>query len=388
MAMPRALCSVLALALAACDPPASAQPPTPAHDYVDPSALGYLTFAWPVASLRARSLVLGCGHACVLHAAGTVECWGRNEVGQLGDGTIANRDTPAPVTGLPPVVEIASTCVSTCGRTEHGEVWCWGGGDLGEIGDGNRAGHRTQPVHVSGIVGARALVAQGTGTCAVIDDEGHARCWGTFDDHAGAPLSHAEDADRPRALAIALADPPRLVADSPFRACVIARDHVVSCWGNRECTNCSVAPIDPTTTMDGLGHVHDLAGGSFLTCASDEMGVSCWGAGVMAFGLGGSEPLPPTRVTGLLPDSDLAVGDDFVCGTVGADTRCAGYGELVDSAARVHPLAGTARRVGALTGLHAIVASPSAVCGLDRRLAVHCVQWLSGHEGEPPAPPS
>lgn len=385
----RALLAWLPFFVSACGGPADAQPtPDPAAtaDRIDPAALAYVSFPWPAGSLRASAVVLGCAHACVLEGGGAVSCWGRDEFGELGDGASTTRATPAPVSGLPPVVEIAAGCAFTCARTETGEVWCWGGADLGEIGDGDRAGRRTHPVRVPGITGARSIASSGTGTCAVLDDAGHASCWGTFDDHPGAPL--AGDSTRPRALATTLREPASLVAASPFTSCVIARDETISCWGHREVAHVDVAPVDPAHPMAGIAHAHDVAGGAHMTCASDPAGVACWGIGLIAFGLGGTEPLPPIRIAGMPARADVSVGDDFVCGTAAGATRCAGYGELVDATGRVHPLGPTATAVPALDGLHGVVAGSTMVCGLDAHGGVRCVAWLSGHEGEPPAPPS
>lgn len=39
------------------------------------------------------SVALGSGHGCVLLAGGAMACWGANEVGQIGDGTLDDRDT-------------------------------------------------------------------------------------------------------------------------------------------------------------------------------------------------------------------------------------------------------------------------------------------------------
>ena len=62
-------------------------------------------------------------------------------------------------------------------------MWCWGANDSGQLGDGTLTSADT-PVRVSDIVGATGL-SQGLGshTCALIDDGDAVRCWGTNEDH-------------------------------------------------------------------------------------------------------------------------------------------------------------------------------------------------------------
>jgi alpha-tubulin suppressor-like RCC1 family protein len=45
----------------------------------------------------AVEIVVGSDHACARNAAGVVSCWGRNDKGQLGDGTKTDRTTASPV---------------------------------------------------------------------------------------------------------------------------------------------------------------------------------------------------------------------------------------------------------------------------------------------------
>ncbi|MEM5870918.1 MAG: hypothetical protein QXX04_00945 [Candidatus Aenigmatarchaeota archaeon] len=44
-----------------------------------------------------KSIAAGYDHTCALLSNGSVMCWGKNNYGQLGDGTYAHRFTPAPV---------------------------------------------------------------------------------------------------------------------------------------------------------------------------------------------------------------------------------------------------------------------------------------------------
>jgi alpha-tubulin suppressor-like RCC1 family protein len=41
----------------------------------------------------------GSGHTCGVTTSHVGYCWGRNNFGQLGDGTTTDRPTPVPVAG-------------------------------------------------------------------------------------------------------------------------------------------------------------------------------------------------------------------------------------------------------------------------------------------------
>ena len=62
----------------------------------------------------ALQLGVGAGHACVLLADATVTCWGANDVGQLGDGTLQAREGPVAVAGLAGVATLAVGDTHTC----------------------------------------------------------------------------------------------------------------------------------------------------------------------------------------------------------------------------------------------------------------------------------
>ena len=90
----------------------------------------------------------GLGHACALLVSGTAYCWGADEYGQRGDGSHSSWEIEAmqPVQDL----QLAALAVGdshTCGVTFTGEAYCWGRNDLGQLGDGSTV-DQTVPVRV------------------------------------------------------------------------------------------------------------------------------------------------------------------------------------------------------------------------------------------------
>jgi alpha-tubulin suppressor-like RCC1 family protein len=131
----------------------------------------------PVLSVSdARAVAAGAYHACALRAGGGVLCWGHNESGGLGDGTLAARATPAPVSVVDDALTIAAGAYHTCAIRRGGRVSCWGLNDHGQLGDGSTVSSPT-PVDVSGSFRAQTITLGARHTCAVGLD-GRLACWG------------------------------------------------------------------------------------------------------------------------------------------------------------------------------------------------------------------
>ncbi len=82
------------------------------------------------------AITVGEAHCLVLKSNGTVWAWGRNDAGQLGDGTTTYRETPVQVPGVAQVVAIAAGSYQSIAVQSDGTVWAWGWNAYGQLGDG------------------------------------------------------------------------------------------------------------------------------------------------------------------------------------------------------------------------------------------------------------
>jgi alpha-tubulin suppressor-like RCC1 family protein len=145
------------------------------------------------AAASVRQLVAGSINGAAVLTDGTVQDWGSNVWGQLGDGTPEQwRDTPAPVPGLSGVTQLAIGgnfafyIFDCCGPFmlavgAGGSVWAWGDNESDELGT-VAFKHQPVPIQVNGLAGIVQVAAGGDHALA-LDRRGFVWAWG--DDEYG-----------------------------------------------------------------------------------------------------------------------------------------------------------------------------------------------------------
>lgn len=293
-----------------------------------------------IPTLRARAITVGGGFTCAIGSAGETLCWGGNDFGALGNGTLRRFQ----VTASPAVVEggLAFTVLSaggenTCGLTSDGRAYCWGRNEASAIGEGT-ANARTRPNPVAGgpftalSVGSRHM-------CAL--SAGEVYCWGLID---------VGQLGRPGGLgAPGVSVPTRVPLPEPVTAVTAGAGHTCAltaagrayCWGSNEYgqlgRGAAGGPGTPGLVAGGLAFV-SITAGSIQTCGLVASGAAyCWGNNFSGR-LGTGDVVHravPTLVVGGLTFGALSTGGEHTCGlTRTGEAYCWGSnfgGQLGDS---------------------------------------------------------
>jgi len=245
--------------------------------------LEYSKMPVEVSGLASGVMELATGggkHSCVIRTGGEVKCWGANWYGQLGDGSTNNSNVPVEVDGLEGgVIGLATNMYHTCVLTGNGGVKCWGGNEYGQLGDGTM-NSSSLPLDVVGLTsGITALAAGEEHTCALTLD-GRVKCWG-FNEYGqlgdGTAIWHAIPID-----VVELTRDITALAAGWAHNCAVTSSGGAKCWGYNDfgqlgdgTMNDSSSPVDVVGLTSG---VKALAAGEEHTCAlTSEGGVKCWG---------------------------------------------------------------------------------------------------------------
>jgi hypothetical protein len=293
----------------------------------------------------ASSLSSKSSFVCALTTGGGAKCWGTNDVGQLGNGTVSDRShdptPPGDVVGLSSGVQgIDAGGNHACAVTSVGGVLCWGGNFSGEVGDGT-TDMRNSPVQAAGLDLPVAAISAGSG-----------------------------------------------------HTCAIGPDAAVACWGSNyggqlgDGGACGFQCLSPVGVV-GLGQVLAVDAGAGFTCAvTSAGGAMCWGfnsIGQLGDGRACGDQCTPVHVLGLTSGvAAVTVGDDHACAlTTGGGVKCWGAnfaGQLGDGGGCGNTCFTPVDVVGLSSGVLAVSAGGSHTCAVLAGGGVKC--WGDNVKGQ------
>jgi len=273
-----------------------------------------------------KQITGGSYHTCALANTGKVYCWGYDGYGELGNGSDETGDQVAPTlvedgvatspdgdgTNLTNIKQITGGDSHTCALANTGKVYCWGRDDDGELGNGSdETGDQVAPTLVEDGVAAspdsdgtnltniKQITGGGYHTCALANT-GKVYCWGNDGNgRLGNGSDETGDQVAPTLVEDGVATSPdgdgtnltniKQITGGYFHTCALSNTGKVYCWGwdgYGELGNGSDETGDqvaPTLVEDGvaaspdgdgtnLTNIKQITGGSYHTCALANTG--------------------------------------------------------------------------------------------------------------------
>ena len=312
-------------------------------------------------ALNLSVAAVGDSASCGIAQQNQLYCWGEDRYGQIGNGGQGGGELPSLATvGGERFTTVSSGAAHNCALNLVGVAYCWGKDDLGQLGDHRRV-NSTTPIPVVGTSGQAAdaqrytrISAGGSHTCALLST-GSAFCWG--DGRRGALGSGASSiSDIP--VPVAASEPFGDISAGRDHACGVAPSGNLYCWGANDFgqVGTSVPPVTQLTPRLVGGGYTAVSAGDFFTCAlTTGRTVNCWGSNSHGQ-LGRGEPNPagtsgsPSGVVGGITFASVSAGRRHACGVgVDGETYCWGsnmlgaLGNQLQAAVRSTP-----QRIGAL----------------------------------------
>ncbi|GII27971.1 RCC1 domain-containing protein [Planotetraspora mira] len=260
-----------------------------------------------------------------------VKSWGANGSGQLGDATTTERHTPVTAAGVTAadVTAVSGGLNFSLALLQNGTIEAWGNDTLGQLGDGASGvgANKLTPGTVTGLLSVRSIAAGSEFGLARLSN-GSVQAWG---DNDNGQLGNGAMVDSPVPVTVVgvggvgVLSNVKAIAGGGVHALALLNTNTVRAWGNNgsgQLGNGVAGPDSPTPVtvlgVGGVGVLSDvalIAAGGLHTIAYQINGpVNTWGSnllGQLGDGSTTSRNTPIGIPTGLLGIESIAGGGSF-----------------------------------------------------------------------------
>lgn len=126
-----------------------------------------------------RTVACGPSHVIAIRDNGTLWAWGRNNSGQLGDSSYTDKLQPVQIGNQNDWDTVACGADYSIGKKTDGTLWAWGGNNYGQLGNGTGF-YRNFPVLIPNNANWKSVAAGRTHVIAIKED-GSLWAWGRND---------------------------------------------------------------------------------------------------------------------------------------------------------------------------------------------------------------
>ncbi len=200
---------------------------------------------------------LGCGysHTAVIKTDGTLWMWGQNLYGVLGDGTIANKSSPVQtIAGGSNWSQVASGNSITAAIKTDGTLWVWGVNGSGQLGDGTTLSKSSPIQTITGGTNWKQ-VSPGYFYTAAIKTDGTLWTWG--DNSYGQLSDNTVVVKSSPVQTVAGGTNWTQVSGGAWHGASIKSDGTLWTWGRND-----VGQLGDNTTISKSSPIQTIAGGT------------------------------------------------------------------------------------------------------------------------------
>ncbi len=219
----------------------------------------------------------GGSFTCGVKLDGTLWCWGLNNFGQLGGADKTTSPLPRQVGTATTWRDVSASWQHACATQSDGSAWCWGQNQRGQLGAGTTTTRSSAPMRVRGDQQWTSISAGGWGTCGTTSS-GTAYCWG---ENSMGSVGDGTITNRNRPTVVTGGIQLAQVSTTWGRSCGVTPTGQVWCWGensNGELGNGNRTNSAKPVQVSGGGSFTAVGTAVTATCATRTDGqVLCWG---------------------------------------------------------------------------------------------------------------